>query len=417
MAEKYRKIIEAIRLQEERRLHESLSHALNVPLLEELSRLLVPDDQKKEQYYLLKAHSLNVKTGILKSIEELFGRVKSSLGMGDCPVELFVVESNSSNAKSNAGGQSSYPPYICLNSALIKSLKEPEIAFILGHELGHLILKHDEFKEAIKLLYKDLDKLPPHLKTQYDCWHKLAEMSADRVGLLASGDIEAALRSMIMTISGMDDNLLTLSLEQIIKYAITMVEEIKQLKIFTECSHPAMPLRILALKAFYDSNLYNSLISGNYDRLSETDEELEAQLAELMRVIKKYPTNVAEYWLMMTKAAATWLIISADANVTPEERAGLLDVISKYCWYPEEILSDISGEEAESFLKLSAEHLKKDNPSALDEVLKDLALFLIRDRRIEPVEYKKYLEVAERHLGFDQLKAITCLLATIKVFR
>ena len=416
MGEKDRKIIESIRLLEERRLHESLSRALNVPLLENLSRFLSPVEQNKERYFFLKAHSLSVKTGILKSLEELFGKVKYILGLEDFPVELFVVEDRYTCANVTPGNVLSHPAFICLNSALVRSLKEPEIAFVLGHELAHLVLKHSEFREAVMLLYKDLDKLPPHLKTEYDCWHKLSEMSADRVALLASCDIEAALRAMIICISGVDDNLLTLSLEQIIKYATTVVEEIKQMKIFTECTHPAMPLRILALKAFYDSNLYKSLSSGNYDSLSQVDVELETKLAELTRVIKKYPTNVADYWLMMTKAAATWLIISADANVTPEERAGLLDVIAKYCWCPEEILNDISEKETESFLKLSVENLKANRASALNEVLRDLAFFLIGDRRIEPAEYEKYLEIAENYLGFGRFEAIDALTAAIKVF-
>jgi hypothetical protein len=41
---------------------------------------------------------------------------------------------------------------------------------------------------------------------------------------------------------------------------------------------------------------------------------------------------------------------------------------------------------------------------------------LIRDLRIEPAEYEKYLEIAENYLGFSRFEAIDALTAAIKVF-
>lgn len=212
-----------------------------------------------------------------------------------------------------------------------------------------MLFEHAELYSAISLLYQDMDIHPQNIKNQYGLYRKFEEISADRVGLLASGDFEAAIRAMIIMISGLNDNLLNLELSQLFDYAERVLDDLKKLKVFPDTKHPAMPLRIMALKAFSESMMYKSALAGEEVK---ADPELEANMSELTRLIKIYPSNPEEYWMMMAKASAIYQIVAADKEINFEEKSGLLDVISNFCWCPETIMKEIDEKGPQTFLEI-----------------------------------------------------------------
>jgi len=99
-------------------------------------------------------------------------------------------------------------PYVMLGSILVSCCTPTELEFVIGHELGHVRLRH--------VLYHQIGEWGPRLIGQVPVigrllgaglqlglfeWSRAAEFSADRAGLLACQDVEAAL-SLLMKLSG-----------------------------------------------------------------------------------------------------------------------------------------------------------------------------------------------------------------------
>jgi len=68
----------------------------------------------------------------------------------NCPKpDLYITRDKIPNAM--AIDDSSINPSICIHVGLIETLNQDEIEAVIAHELGHLVLKHSEFKTRIAL--------------------------------------------------------------------------------------------------------------------------------------------------------------------------------------------------------------------------------------------------------------------------
>jgi len=408
--------LQIVRLPEEKEMVESLSRSVNLPVLRRLAKENPLSGYSREYYYSLKATTLPVKGGINRRLEDVFRRVRSELGLLDEPIEMFVVIEESFNCHLEIASNKVLPSILRLSHTFAQTLNEKEIAYVLGHELGHLIFEHGETGEALSLLYPKKDSMPEHIKRQYKYLHQLQELSADRIGLITSGDLEASLRMLLTGASGLPENLLNLDLEGILDYAQKIVDDLKGINIQPELSHPGTPIRILALKAFADSELYKWVINDEPgENQPVQDPMLEEKMGELLSLIRVYPSDTQEYWLMIGEAAAIWMIISADKSVSPQEREGLLDVISKFCSCPETVAREISEKGAETFLEVAVNYFKLNAPSKLDAMIGEIALFIVRDKRIEDKELETFIEIMGKYFGVEKSSAILAIVAALRV--
>jgi Zn-dependent protease with chaperone function len=99
-------------------------------------------------------------------------------------------------------------PIIVFNSGLIDSMTEAELRFVVGHELGHVKSGHVLYYQVAMLLpvlaeifgsatfgIGALLSFP--LEVALIRWQRMSELTADRAGLLACQDINAATTAMI----------------------------------------------------------------------------------------------------------------------------------------------------------------------------------------------------------------------------
>jgi len=99
-------------------------------------------------------------------------------------------------------------PIIVFEAGLIDSLTEEELRFVVGHELGHIKSGHVLYYQVAMLLpviaetvatatlgLGALLSLP--LQLALTRWQRMSELTADRAGLLACQDVNAATMAMI----------------------------------------------------------------------------------------------------------------------------------------------------------------------------------------------------------------------------
>lgn len=172
---------------------------------------------------------------------------------------------------------------IVLHSALVDSFSENELLFVIGHETGHIQNKHVVYNTALLLLRRMVEPflgplaLPATLAL--NAWHRRAEITCDRAGLLCARDLEAASRSFLKLAVGSRRLSEEIDVEQFLAQHDEMQTSFGR---YAEAllSHPYLPKRIKALRVFAESELYRRA-TGHEGGLSieAVDERTNAILA------------------------------------------------------------------------------------------------------------------------------------------
>ncbi len=142
------------------------------------------------------------------------------------------------------------PITVGLSSLMVKSLKGDELAFVLGHEIGHALFKETAYFVVNKDCLED------------QIFARSIELSVDRIGLLASNSCDASFRAILKTLSGLDDSMLRYDFSHFMSEA----REVLNTKIIEQhlySSHPPLAQRFKALVSFSTSDVYLALTCGN----------------------------------------------------------------------------------------------------------------------------------------------------------
>jgi len=125
---------------------------------------------------------------------------------------------------------------ISISSGLINLLNEDEITFVIGHEIGHHILRHHEnarHKDSIESLMNQ----------------RAQEISVDRAGLIACQSLEASLKATMKVISGLPDQYIRFDTSNFINQLRTAGRQDATLA-DSLTTHPSLILRARALLWF-----------------------------------------------------------------------------------------------------------------------------------------------------------------------
>ena len=223
-----------------------------------------PTKQKSTSDYLEKFAKINfllVDKDVVPEIYKLIEAVKRDLNL-KLKVTAFIVPSSEIQAFCETGHDEIR---IFIHSATIEQFTNNELKFIIGHEIGHCIFNHYIKNKKPPMTTNDMIRL------------QCREISADRVGFLASSDISIVGRTIIKLISG-------LSSKHITNNFIPILRQSKNLKnldfLFT---HPALSLRLQSIIEFSMSKEFNFVKKGknhgSFD-LNEVDEHIYKKMKE-----------------------------------------------------------------------------------------------------------------------------------------
>jgi|GEM_PF-5026090 len=163
-------------------------------------------EHDKQNIFQLMSESISVTRS--RHVSDMVGRIKSRLSV-EFDLELFVARHELANVgcmhfdRENA----TCPTAVIIASQhFFEDLEEQEQLFVLGHEVGHLLYGHTQIPTQVVL------NLPPQpdpdrtealfrLKKQVLGWHTAAEISADLVGMIATGPSSGPVLSALTKIS------------------------------------------------------------------------------------------------------------------------------------------------------------------------------------------------------------------------
>lgn len=195
--------------------------------------------------------------------------------------QIYVMNSPVVNAYTFGTEDQSF---IVLHSALVDSLSEAELTFVIGHETGHIQNKHVVYGTVLILLTQMASALtgffvePVLLPLR--AWFRRAEITCDRAGLLCAHDVDAGTKSFMKLAIGSS----RLFAEMDIDAYVEQLEESRgtigrYLEAFA--THPYLPKRIAALRAFAESEIYRTAIGQTG---GASIEDVDVLTSEIIRI-------------------------------------------------------------------------------------------------------------------------------------
>lgn len=268
----------------------------------------------------LMQHGYRVDPRITPKLARLAEELRRTLRLVQ-PLDVFVQPAPESNAyclPSRKGNRL----VMGLFSGLVSALNERELLFVMGHELGHALLRHGE-----TVRFDFGHPLFSFLEThQLRGLARAREISCDRIGLLGCQDLRVATTAMFKVGSGLNDRWIVFDETDYARHfdQLSELNELVELD-DTGSTHPPMPLRVKALMSFARSETYAKAFgAGSWELTTgELEREVEAMLAVIDPDLSAMEDADEQRAANEFIRAGALLVVAADGVVSPEEIAWL----------------------------------------------------------------------------------------------
>jgi hypothetical protein len=206
--------------------------------------------------YLL-ADAVRVDPKVLPDLHHALDDVASRARL-ELPLETYVHAGGEINA---AVTTSKDRIIVILSSGAVERLAAEELDFVIGHELGHAVFRHLDVPVRTVLETHGAE-VKQKQAMQMLHWHRCAEVSADRAGLVCCGSLESAARTMFKVLSGLNLEELRIAPHELAEQWTDLADEVRNNPKGDHwlAPHPFPPLRMKALIAFWGSETGKALI-------------------------------------------------------------------------------------------------------------------------------------------------------------
>jgi Zn-dependent protease with chaperone function len=222
------------------------------------------------------------------------------------PYPLYVQQ----QMQLNAYAYGMEKPFIVLNTRTVELLDDDELRFVLGHEIGHVLSGHALYITMMTVLYQLSTLGFPIVGLAARAvlmalmeWHRKAELSCDRAGILAVQDAAPALRTMLKFAGG-DTHETNLEdfLRQAEEYRGTgdLADQVFKVLNVLALTHPAPVLRAAEMRTWFESGAYERVLAGEYRRRGEPEP---AYMDDVAAAAQSYRETARETFAMAQEAA------------------------------------------------------------------------------------------------------------------
>jgi hypothetical protein len=260
----------------------------------------------------------------------IFNNLCRSLGLSTEP-EIFCLPSQDVNAFAVLETrQNATYSLIGVTAGALEKLSDTELLSILAHELGHFIFENHRLSGLLNTNpdSQDVTVLPAFGEALFLRWQKKAEISADRVSVLATGDFHATASALLKSTFGLSERNLNLDVSAL----MAQIDEIKghpELMSEAFASHPVLPIRLKAAQLFAGSTkaTTNGFPAGA--NLLE-DATLEDEVDALLALTRRYPFRKVDLAVMRAVALGGVKLLAADREPSDDEVKVLVHVLHQY---------------------------------------------------------------------------------------
>ena len=277
-----------------------------VPVFDEVLKKLFGFFGEKPIRLAFQANAVRVGPNQFSRLHGLYQDVLKTL---DSPEDypLFI----SQTPIVNAGAYGMEEPFIILNSGTVSLLDDDQIAYIMGHELGHIMSDHVLYKTRTVLLLQLASMGFPIVGLAARAvlvalleWSRKSELSCDRAGLLAVQDPEVVMRTMLKMAGGGSDE--DTSLQEFIVQAEEyrsggdVADQVFKILNLVGTTHPFWVLRVSELRTWIEGGDYDRILRGEYVRRGESTGTYDEDLRE---AASAYAEGARDFLDTMTSAA------------------------------------------------------------------------------------------------------------------
>lgn len=264
----------------------ALAALRRIPVFDDILRKLFGVFGEKPIRLAFQANAVKVSANQFPRIHGLYREVARTLD-ASTEYDLFV----SQTPIVNAGAYGMSRPFIILNSGTVHLLEDEELAYVLGHELGHILSDHVLYRTMTILLLQLASMGFPVVGLAARAvlvglleWYRKSELSSDRAGLLAVQDPEVAMRSMLKMAGGGDRSETNLQefIQQAEEYRNSgdLADQVYKILNVLGSTHPFWVLRLSETREWIETGGYDRILRGDYPRRGEPDPDYQQDLRD-----------------------------------------------------------------------------------------------------------------------------------------
>lgn len=204
-------------------------------------------EEQKFAYYNESCYDFPIEADTTPALFQVCQSVKERMHVTDNIV--FLIDNRMYvNASCTASANKEYPSIITISKDAINTLTDSELACLIGHELGHVIMKDWLISFFFNKLYKKrATKFRLH---QFHVLDLLSELEADRYGYLACGsNLDTFVSYQYKFTGGIDQQRFGVSTDTFLKANQRHMQKFLNGGWLGKC-HPANALRIEAIRLF-----------------------------------------------------------------------------------------------------------------------------------------------------------------------
>ena len=389
-----------VRTHGDQQLAESL---LRLPEVQQAIEKFEKSSQDMSARRHLLATSLRLSQEMAPDVAEIMRSCARTLGIS-APIETYVYPGAMFNAAAVKPEKGRL--FVILSSSLLEGFEEDELKFVVGHELGHHVYEHHRIPVAA--LLQGRPPISAGLALQLFAWQRYAEISCDRAGMLCTGNLDSAARSLFKLASGLKSNRVQVNIGQFLAQAGDLRNEVESSNRADETmrsdwfsTHPFSPLRLVAAQLFAKSEFMQKAGVARND--------LETQVDDIMGVMSpsylSEDSEVAEHMRRLLFAAAV-VLANASGSVSEVTLKALRELLGHG-----RVPDDLDQNAIKDVLPSRSQKVKEQVPLLRRaQVIRDLCVIARANGHIDAKELKIIREVAAA-IDVDA-DSITCLEAT-----
>ncbi len=339
------------------------------------------------------AAAIPLSPALTPGIHALVSDACARLGL-TCSIRIFTMPGPQINAYAFLDRDVEQPGLsLCLTSCALEHLSDPEILFLVGHELGHIVYEHDR----LNILCHTADNTPASTVLPFRGewiflrWRQKAEISADRIGWLLAGHFEAGAGAIIKAATGLTDKSLSLTAAAIQSF----LKEDAPRPCVGDLNRQGAPLlsaRLRALRVLVDSAPSKvHYVSKRPAWIRKVDKEAASILGSLSR----HPDSAVGLACMNLIADAGVQLIQRDHEAAVDEIKKVLHILhDNFTDEPDQVIC-LDPTRRVNRLNAAIRVLKRAATSTeKQEVLSRLADIAIADGPFREAEARVVLDVA-----------------------